>query len=483
MRYFICFIFLLFPLSLFAEVILDGTLGQNGEVIGISNGRGLTFNIEQSLGHTAGQNLFHSLEQFNLPERFDVALFSGADDIQNIMIRVTGGQSFINGTIRSSILDVNFYLLNPQGVFFSEFASLDISGSFHVSTADTLYLGETGQFNAAIPENSILTTAAPSAFGFLSDQPTSLTLQGKGLLLRGQNTRLSLVGGYIHVSTEGTNKISTKLHATQQISVASVGSKGTVSIEETGIEFNSDTQGGHIYIDNLENRGAFDIGDTFIRGGNIVMSNTTFFAVNHKGIQGKTAIQGQDVVLDNSILWSAMKADGTLADISIHANNLTLSNSTTLNTTPEAYGTQGGNINLVANNKLFIQDSSLKNNASSIHANTHAGMISITAEQFNIENTLIESAIPISGTTEGIHIQANDIDIRNSTLSTTIGVIGEQDKQSISLQGKHIYLGEKAILFSGAYHVGQAGDISINATEQLSIDGSFVGGDRQVVII
>lgn len=118
MRYFICFIFLLFPLSLFAEVILDGTLGQSGEIIGISNGRGVTFNIEQSLGHTVGQNLFHSLEQFNLPERFDVALFSGTDDIQNIMTRVTGGQSFINGTIRSSIPDVNFYLLNPQGVFF-----------------------------------------------------------------------------------------------------------------------------------------------------------------------------------------------------------------------------------------------------------------------------------------------------------------------------------------------------------------------------
>jgi len=478
MRNFIGFISLLFPLSLFAEVILDGTLGQSGEVIGISNGRGVTFNIEQSLGQTIGQNLFHSFEQFNLPERFDVALFSGADDIQNIMTRVTGGQSFINGTIRSFIPNVNFYLLNPHGVFFSEFASLDISGSFHVSTADTLYLGETGQFNAAIPENSILTTAAPSAFGFLTDQPqpAGLTLQGKGLLLKSQNTRLSLVSGDIHVSTEGTKKISTKLHATQQVSVASMGSKGTVSIDETGIKFSPETQGGDIYIDNLENISAIDVGDIFIRGGNIVMSNTTFFAVNHKGTQGKIDIQGDNIILENSSFSSAMKADGTLADISIQANNLTLSNSTTINTTPEAYGTRGGNIDLVAHDKLFIQDSFLKNNASAMRANTHAGRTSITAGQLNIENTTIESAIPVSGTTKGIHIQADDIDINHSTLSTTtfIGIAGEQDKQSISLLGKRIYLGEKAILFAGSYHAGQASDISITATEQLILDGSFV---------
>ena len=51
--------------------------------------------------------------------------------------KVTGGaRSDIDGTIRSTIPGADFYFINPPGILFGPNASLDLQGSFHVSTAD-----------------------------------------------------------------------------------------------------------------------------------------------------------------------------------------------------------------------------------------------------------------------------------------------------------------------------------------------------------
>ena len=61
----------------------------------------------------------------------------------NILSRVTGGQqSVIEGRRLSTIPGANLYLLNPSGVLFGPNTSLDVSGSFHVSTADYLRLAQ-----------------------------------------------------------------------------------------------------------------------------------------------------------------------------------------------------------------------------------------------------------------------------------------------------------------------------------------------------
>ena len=91
-----------------------------------------------------GNNLFHSFGQFNV-QTGESATFTGSSTVENVIGRVTGGQqSLIDGQLRSEMPQANLYLLNPSGVLFGPNATLDVPGSFHVSTADYLKLGDNG---------------------------------------------------------------------------------------------------------------------------------------------------------------------------------------------------------------------------------------------------------------------------------------------------------------------------------------------------
>ena len=115
-----------------AQIATDGTVGPRIELDGPE------FDIRADLGRQAGRNLFHSFDRFSL-RTGERATFSGPDQIRNVISRVTGGaRSDIDGTIRSTIpgADCDFYFINPPGILFGPNASLDLQGSFHVSTAD-----------------------------------------------------------------------------------------------------------------------------------------------------------------------------------------------------------------------------------------------------------------------------------------------------------------------------------------------------------
>jgi filamentous hemagglutinin family protein len=105
-------ILFLIPLTLPAQVTLDGTLGAPLALPGPD------FQIGAELGQQYGNNLFHSFQDFNLNQQ-ESATFSGPDHIQNVISRVTGGQpSHIDGVIRSTFPQADMYFLNPAGLFF-----------------------------------------------------------------------------------------------------------------------------------------------------------------------------------------------------------------------------------------------------------------------------------------------------------------------------------------------------------------------------
>src|ERR1051325_6378402 len=172
-----------------AQVVLDGKFGAGGPV------NGPAFNITADMGSIRGNNLFHSFQQFDL-KAGDVATFCGPANVQNILSRVTGGStSSIDGTIRSEIAGANFFLINPNGIMFGPNATIAVSGSFAVSSANYLKLADGAKFFASLDaDDSALSTAPVSAFGFLNGNPGSIQFQQSGLQAADGKT-ISVVGG------------------------------------------------------------------------------------------------------------------------------------------------------------------------------------------------------------------------------------------------------------------------------------------------
>lgn len=98
--------------------------------------------IEQTLnqyniggGENAGNNIFHSFEQFGLTQGEIVNFLSGLDT-ENIFGRVTGGDaSVINGLLKITGGNPNLFFINPSGIIFGENSSINVPASFTATTA------------------------------------------------------------------------------------------------------------------------------------------------------------------------------------------------------------------------------------------------------------------------------------------------------------------------------------------------------------
>jgi len=155
----------------YAEIVLNGTLGSSGSLPGPD------YLISDNLGKQSGTNLFHSFESFNI-DTGESATFTGPISVENVIGRVTGTHSsWIDGTLRSQIPNANLYLLNPNGILFGKNASLDMSGSFHASTADYLRLKNGQNFYVNQSNDFSLMVTPPSRFGFLDSTPANITIQ------------------------------------------------------------------------------------------------------------------------------------------------------------------------------------------------------------------------------------------------------------------------------------------------------------------
>ena len=132
-----------------AEIVPDATLPVNTTVIVNDNN-----NFIQG-GTQAGNNLFHSFQEFSLLKG-ERATFINSTDIQNIFTRVTGGSiSTIDGIIKSKS-SANLFLLNPNGIVFGPNASLNIGGSFIATTASSVQFGNGREFSANVSQNTPL---------------------------------------------------------------------------------------------------------------------------------------------------------------------------------------------------------------------------------------------------------------------------------------------------------------------------------------
>ncbi len=138
----------------------DGTLGNSTRI----EQRGSL--IEIADGTTRGNNLFHSFKDFSVPPGTE-AFFNNKADITNIFGRVTGNNpSVIYGFIRVNN-SANLYLLNPNGIFVGETASLDTNVLLYAISGESIVFGDGIEFSTRDPlEQPLLSTSSSVDFKF-----------------------------------------------------------------------------------------------------------------------------------------------------------------------------------------------------------------------------------------------------------------------------------------------------------------------------
>ncbi|MCP4702636.1 MAG: filamentous hemagglutinin N-terminal domain-containing protein, partial [Gammaproteobacteria bacterium] len=344
-----------------AEIVPDGIFSGSSEALA-----GPDFRITAAMGLQMGGNLFHSFESFSV-QRDETATFTGSESVTNIISRVTGKTpSFIDGRIVSEIPDADVYLLNPGGIVFGEHATLDVQGSFYLSSADTVYLGASGHFDARAPEHSVLTTAPPVRFGFLSERPANIDIRGSRLQVPAGKT-LSITGGNLLIENSALRAPGGSV---ELASLASEGEMGLASphmikAEKSGTVTLSQTQEADTKTANIDASGAGG-GRVFIQAGRFLSQGGLIVSAIMAGDgdsseAGQVAITAtQEIRLQNAGISVASAADAgkNAGDIRLQTGRLTLEDGGFLNGGALGSG-RGGDISVTANQGVFLSGESL----------------------------------------------------------------------------------------------------------------------------
>ena len=385
--------------------------------------------------------MFHSFQDFNL-NRFESATFSGPNNINNVISRVTGGNpSSIDGLIRSTI-PADMYFLNPYGFMFGKNAKLDVQGSFHASTADYLRLENGGRFDARNPSDSLLTVAPVEAFGFLTNSPASLSVESSSLFLPFGEKTLSLIGGNLTINQ------ATLGAPFGRINLASVAGIGEVIPKSDDL-----------VVPKL--RGDITVQDSLI------------------GTQGEGGgaiyIRGGQFVLDNSMMLASSFGDKDGVGIDISAEQLQSDNAEIMTAT---FGTgQGGNIKIRATGPITLSDSVISAGALGKFDDAgNGGTIKIEAKQLQLNGSIIEAETFGVGQGGNIHIKVAE----NITLSEK-GVIFIQsssykdnagDAGTLMLEANELVLSDGSFINAITDGAGQGGNIIIRVTDSIKLSGS-----------
>jgi filamentous hemagglutinin family protein len=455
-----------------AQVTLDGTVGPAGALSGPN------YQVTAELGQQVGGNLFHSFGQFSV-NTGESATFSGPNSVSNIIGRVTGGQmSFIDGTIQSTIPGANLYLLNPAGMLFGENARLDVNGAFHVSTADYLSLSDGGRFDVRTPANSLLTVAPVTAFGFLSESPAPIMVNG-GFLQVPAGQTLSLIGGDLSLND------ATLYAPGGQINLAAVGSAGEVAVTDTDVTLRGfarlgeitveRTEAGRVVIDEVE-LGDIDAsgpggGAIFIRGGQFMAQGRSQTQANTTGDQDG---RGISVEVDRLILTGGARIEsntsgrGRSGDINVTATEEVMIDGAYFDVDAERLSpsglttdaladlSQAGNITISTARLVLTGGGAITSVGRTDDSDSRAGNLDITATELITIDALnpdYVGNVDITGLSTAAPYYAGDITIKTARLSLT-------DGGAIS-----------SFTWGSSDGIVRGGDIDINATEWIIIDG------------
>ncbi|MFZ2726512.1 MAG: filamentous hemagglutinin N-terminal domain-containing protein [Methylococcaceae bacterium] len=484
--------------SVNAQVITDGTMGVTDfKLHTLSPDKLNTITIPQNLGTTQGHNLFHSFNTFNI-NKAETVVFTGANDLKNLISRVTGGEvSTINGTLKSTIGSANFYFINPAGIIFGKDASVDIPAAFYLSSGQVLNFKDATSFNSSLATTSQLSVAQPKDFGFLNNSDKAIKLENSQLnfnndvtfhanTINFNNSSLIVNSGSIHF--DANNQLT--LNNSQLLSQATDNNQkaGDIEINAEQLIVNGLRQDnrGILADDNADitiNARQISIKDEQIKtyaqdaenSGNIYLKNvknlalnntliTTSSSDNSTGFAGDIIIDAQLIDLNNrSKITASTYGDGHAGRVIINNDNLLTMNNSFINSNAHngtgnagevivnahklslfngsridsyTYATGNANQVIIKNNKDLLVDNSAIYTSSDDNSTGHAGNILISSEAINIINGgQIDSSTNGLGHAGNIAIIANTLNIEGQNSNNFSQISAEASKHSSGKTG------------------------------------------------
>ncbi|MFB2982478.1 filamentous hemagglutinin N-terminal domain-containing protein [Microseira sp. BLCC-F43] len=436
-----------------SQIVPDRTLPINSTVELQGNA-----NLIQG-GTTAGGNLFHSFEQFSLPAGM-AAYFNNAQNIQNIIARVTGGSiSNIDGLIKANGT-ANLFLINPNGIIFGANARLNIGGSFIGTTANSIKFADGTEFSAVNPQIAPLLTINVPIGLQMGANPGRILLQGAG-----HNYTL---GNIAQVQRENSPQ---GLAVQPGRTLAFVG--GEIRLE-----------GGTLQ----DPAGQIELGG---------YSQTGIITLNSNGsLSFADSAERADVAIANRSRIN-VRTDGG-GSININARNLAITSGSILEAgIAENLGSPGaiaGNIEINATGKVAIAGASLSPqefftaiiNDVGMQGIGNSGEINITTNFFEVRDgaVLITSTRGV-GNPGSININVSDVvdftgqrpflnkntDIYSSGAFSRVESTGTGQGGNININTGSLFVTDGAVLTASTLGKGSAGNININVRDRVLFDG------------
>jgi filamentous hemagglutinin family protein len=459
--------------SVHGQINTDGTLGAAQGLAGPN------FAIPATLGQQAGANLFHSFGQFSVPTGGS-ATFSGPASVANIISRVTGAQaSSIDGRLASTIQGANLFLINPRGILFGPNASLDLTGSFHASTANYLKLADGTRFEATAMANPILTSAPPAAFGFLGPSG-SITVQGSRLQVA-EGKSISLVGGPVTLSDASLRTTAGDMR------IVGVGGAGEVSVAG---DVSPGTALAPAFIQRsalaTESSNGAPPGRILIHGGQLTLLGSSLDSTNNSPADAPpVALAASDgLTVSASSITSGTGWSGRGADIVLSGENVTVDHNSQVGSLTWGDG-RGGDVTLTARNAARIVAAAGDPNFTNVYSwafwNGAGGDIRLSGDTVTVQSGNVYSYTEGSGKGGSIDMRGREVGVTSGAWVYTYnwwytpGHTGDIDIVATqrSLSGGFDWFGNQSFVFTETLGTGHAGNVRISAPA-LDVIGGFI---------
>ncbi|MCC5632181.1 filamentous hemagglutinin N-terminal domain-containing protein [Nostoc sphaeroides CHAB 2801] len=491
-----------------AQISPDGTLPINTNVTQDGN----TFNITG--GTQAGANLFHSFGEFSVPTG-STASFNNAVNIQNIISRVTGGSSSKIDGIISTLGTANLFLMNPNGIIFSQNAQLNIRGSFVATTASAIGFGNQGFFSASTPNNPELLVVNPSALLF--NQIAAAPIRNNSASLSVQNNRsLLAVGGNVSMDGGSLNAPGGR------VELGGLAAEGTVALnansDNFSLNFPENVARANVSLTNgAEINVASDGGGSIaINAQNIDVLEKSSLRAGISPLAGADDAQAGDVTLsakgtlriEDSSIYNAVFGSGKGGDLLVDTGKLIIQDGVVATATISSG--KAGDLVVNASDSIELTGSSSSNGTidinipilfTIINIPVPIGLFSASLDAQNLPNVsfFITPLLPIAGgnagnlsietgrllvsngagvslgsTTTGgtgnLTVKAKDIELKNSSMYNV--VFGSGNGGNLLVDTGKLTV-EDGVVGTATFSGGDAGDLIVNASDSVELTGSL----------